>query len=98
MWLGAIVLYLRATRSMGRAGRIALWTGAALLTFIWYDNIAGLPHGVHPDPLGSLLVFALFIAWAYWVDGARPRLPCFLRHSRPRVTFRRCREGGRRSA
>jgi len=70
MWLGAIVLYLRTTRSKGHVGTIALWTGAALLTVIWYDNVAGLPHGVHPDPIGSLLVFAVFIAWAYWVDGA----------------------------
>lgn len=70
-WLIAVALYLRSTRSNSRIGLVGLWTGIALLSFIWYDNVAGLPHAPRPDPLATFFVFSLFIAWTYWMNRAR---------------------------
>ena len=72
MWLAAIGVFVRMTRATSRASTAAFWIGAVLLTFIWYDNIAGLPHGDRPDPIASLIVFVIFIAWMYWMNRARP--------------------------
>lgn len=74
-WLIAIILYVRATRARGLAGVLTFWIVAALITLLWYNNIAGPPP---PDPrtapIGALILFSLLIAWAYWVDRLRPAL------------------------
>ncbi|HEY6306622.1 MAG TPA: hypothetical protein VI488_09225 [Candidatus Angelobacter sp.] len=71
-WLLAIVLYARSARPQSRAGVYAFWIGAALLTLVWYGNIAGPPpRNPMTAPLTSLVVFSLSVAWAYWVDGLR---------------------------
>jgi hypothetical protein len=72
IWLAAIILYLRGTRSRGPVASAALWTGIALLTLIWYDNIAGLPHAPRPQPVVSLIVFALFVGWMFWINRTHP--------------------------
>lgn len=66
-----IILYVRATRPSGRAGAYAFWPVVAFLTFVWVTNIRGGP----PPPeavLGSLIFFLLLVAWAYWMNRARP--------------------------
>jgi hypothetical protein len=72
-WLLALVLYARSTRPKKRLGVYAFWAVAALLTLIWYNNIAGPPP---PDPrtapLFSLVYFSLVVAWAYWMNRLRP--------------------------
>ncbi|MGP0072761.1 MAG: hypothetical protein ACLPWF_12615 [Bryobacteraceae bacterium] len=75
MWLLAIILYILATRARNRAGIYAFWIGTAVLTLAWLQNITvPLSSGgsAVATALGSLIFFALAIAWAYWVNQARP--------------------------
>jgi LexA-binding, inner membrane-associated putative hydrolase len=71
-WLLAIIIYVRATRAKNRAGLYAFWVVAALLTLIWYNNIAGPPP---PNPktagISSFIFFSLVVAWAYWMNRLR---------------------------
>lgn len=73
-WLLAIILYIRATHPGKRAGLYGFWIGIALITAAWLNNIAGPP----PSPgegnvaIPSLIFFALVVAWAYWMNRARP--------------------------
>lgn len=72
-WLLAIVLYVRATRAEKRAGVYAFWIVIALLTLMWYSNIAGPPPpNPRLAPVVSLIIFSLATAWAYWVNRLRP--------------------------
>jgi hypothetical protein len=69
-WLLALVLYARASRPLKRAGTYAFWPVVAFLTFVWVTNVKKGP----PPPeavAGSLIFFALVIAWAYWMNRAR---------------------------
>lgn len=73
LWVFAIVLYVRATRATKRAGTYAFWIAAALLTFVWYKNIAGPPPpNPRTAPISSLIFFSLVVAWAYWMNRLRP--------------------------
>jgi len=72
-WLLAIVLYVGATRARSRAGTYGFWIAAALLTERWYANIAGPPPpNLHAAAIGGFIFFSLVIAWAYWMNRARP--------------------------
>lgn len=72
-WLLALVLYARATRPKKRIGAYAFWAGVALITLVWYGNIHG---GMDPNPVkagvSGLILFALMVAWAYWINRLRP--------------------------
>ncbi|MGH9972235.1 MAG: hypothetical protein ACREBG_31195 [Pyrinomonadaceae bacterium] len=69
-WLLALIIYARATHSVGRAGVYAFWPVVAFLTFVWITNIrTGAPP---PETVfGSLIFFLLLVAWAYWMNRAR---------------------------
>ena len=70
-WVITIILYLRATRPKARVAIYAFWPVVALLTFLWVTNIK---RGA-PEPkqvIGSLVLFVLLVAWAYWINRARP--------------------------
>jgi hypothetical protein len=75
LWLIAIAIYLRATRSTRRAGIYVFWAMIAFLTLSWVNNIMATP------PAGSLTVaaitslsfFTLLVVWAYWMDRLRGR-------------------------
>lgn len=73
LWIAALVLYSRATRPTGWAGRYVFWMVAALLTDIWEVNIRA---GTDPNPvragIGGLVVFGLMVGWAYWMNRALP--------------------------
>jgi hypothetical protein len=72
-WLLALILYTRATHPIKRSGIYAFWPGVALITLVWYGNIHA---GMDPNPLkagiGGLILFALMLAWAYWMNLLRP--------------------------
>jgi hypothetical protein len=72
-WLFALILYTRATRPIKRSGTYAFWTGVVLLTLVWYGNIHA---GMDPNPVkagvGGLILFALMVAWACWINRLRP--------------------------
>ena len=73
IWLGAIVIYLRATPSKRRLGVYAFWIGAALLTWIWLISLKGSPPPgtIFQAAISSLVFMTLTVIWAYWVDHLR---------------------------
>jgi hypothetical protein len=72
-WLLAILLYARASHPRNRAGVYGFWSVIALLTLVWYNNIAGLPpRDPHTAPFASLIFFSLVVGWAYWMNRLRP--------------------------
>jgi len=72
LWVAAIVVYARTTQVRTRFGAYLLWIGAALLTVIWYNNIAGPPPpNPRTAPIASFAFFSLTVAWAYWIDRLR---------------------------
>jgi membrane-bound metal-dependent hydrolase YbcI (DUF457 family) len=72
LWLAAIVVYVRATRSRNWLSAIVFWLGIALFTVSWLGNITA---GIDPDPtragVNGLIFFSLIIAWACWMNRAR---------------------------
>ena len=69
LWLGAIVLYVRATRARTRMAAITFWTMIVLLTVFWLISLNGDP----PPSLSALAVvntvfFGVLLAWAVWID------------------------------
>jgi hypothetical protein len=72
LWLAALVVFLRCREALPRRQTIGLWIGAPLITIVWLGNIAG-PPPVNPAtaPIGSLVLFVLIVAWAYWIDRRR---------------------------
>jgi hypothetical protein len=72
-WLSAIILYIRATHAKSQAGNYVFWSGIAVLSLLWWSNIAGLPpRNLRTAPVASLVIFSLSVAWAYWVNRLRP--------------------------
>jgi hypothetical protein len=72
MWLVALVLYLRATRSVTSAGRYVFWGGVIVLTLSWYNNIAGgAPSRPENAAQASLIFFLLWVGWGFWMNRAR---------------------------
>ncbi len=75
MWASALAIYARAARARRWTSTLVLWIGAALLTLVWYNNIAGPPPpNPRTAPVGSLILFVLMIAWAEWADRGRSLL------------------------
>lgn len=72
-WALAVILYARATRPKRPIGAYAYWAVVAVLTFAWYNNLAG-PPPPHPQTvsISSLLFFSLAVGWAYWMNRLRP--------------------------
>lgn len=71
-WAVAIFLYLRATQSRTRLGLVIFWIGVLLITLIGLSNPK---QGIDPDVgragFGGLIVFGIFVAWAYLADRFR---------------------------
>jgi len=71
-WLVAVILYVRCTRSKSLMATFVFWGGVGLLSLLWFNNIAGPPpQDPKTAPFGSLIVFSLTVAWAYWVNRVR---------------------------
>ena len=74
VWVFAIQLYVRSTRSENRVGVFVLWAGIVLLTLIWFANIAGPPPRDFSDiGYSSLTLFGITVGWAYRVNRWRGR-------------------------
>jgi len=73
LWTIAIVIYLRATRSIGRAGIYGFSAMIAFLTLSWMNNIMATPAAgsLTAAAIASLSFFTLLVAWAYWMDRVR---------------------------
>ncbi len=71
-WLFAVLLYARATHPRTAAGVYVYWCFVAVLTLVWYNNLAGPPpRDPHTAPVASFTLFSLVVAWAYWVNHLR---------------------------
>jgi hypothetical protein len=71
MFVGGIVLYLRATEAKDRIGTYAFWGLVAFLVIIWAANTFG-PSPPNVSSLGYAgLSIWLLVAWAYWIDKHR---------------------------
>jgi len=71
LFIGAVYIYIRTTKSIDRIGNYALWGLIALLLISYIANIIS-----PPPPNMTAVAYAgfaqwLFIAWAYWVDRHR---------------------------
>lgn len=73
LWLAAIVVYVRGTRSDGWAGRYGFWPMIVILTILWLTSLRGDP----PPSLSALAMIntvflAVVLSWAAWMTRARP--------------------------
>lgn len=71
--LGALALYLRATRPATRMGRIAPWIVVGLLLAV--QAFSHLPSETTPTPnqfaIQALIAYTLIVALAYWSERGR---------------------------
>jgi hypothetical protein len=72
IFAAAVMLYLRTTRSRDRVGTIAWWAMIGLLVALY------VPAPWSPPPpsentvaILGLIALAVFVPWAYWIDGHR---------------------------
>lgn len=75
LWLAALIVYVRMTRSKNRAGVYVFWLVVALLTVSWISNItASAPAAQSPvsASIVALVFFSLMVAWAFWMNRLRP--------------------------
>ena len=71
LWAGAIVLYVRDSRSTHSAGRYVFWGGVAAWTYVTWANMAGAPRKADDAPIEMLILLAMMIGWGYWMNRAR---------------------------
>jgi hypothetical protein len=72
MLLVAIILYVRATRPVRRAGIYGFWIMLALLTALWLLSLRGTPPpNLTAVKIGNMVMFAITLVWAYWIDSVR---------------------------
>jgi hypothetical protein len=72
LWLVTLGIYSVSFPARSKAGLHGFWGVTALLTLVWYNNVAGAaPPDPKSAPAASLVLFLLVVAWAYWIDGRR---------------------------
>ena len=71
VWIGALFLYVRDSRSVNSAGRYAFWGGVVSWTYVWWANLAGPPRKPADAPIEMLIVLAIIVGWGYWMNRAR---------------------------
>ncbi len=73
LWILGVILYVRATRAKSRAGVWCFWGMVVLLTMLWLSTLAGIPpSNLRAAGISSLIFFCCVVAWAYWMNRARP--------------------------
>lgn len=72
LFAGGLWIYLRATRPRDRVGNFVLWSLVALLSLGWLAALFGpTPPSVGQLALGALIMWGIFIPWAWWADRHR---------------------------
>jgi hypothetical protein len=67
-----IWIYLRSTRACDRTGVYAFWSLVVLLFLGWLGALFGpTPPDIHQLALGALVMWIIFIPWAWWADRHR---------------------------
>lgn len=74
LFLGGLVLYLRATRARNRRGVWALWSLVVFLLAAYLVNLFGPPPPGVAAVAGSAAVMWFLVAWGYWIDRNREAL------------------------
>lgn len=73
LWVAGIILFVRATRPVNRAGTYVFWIMAALLTALWLLSLNGAPPpSLAAVRMVNLILFTIVLAWAYWMERLRP--------------------------
>jgi hypothetical protein len=77
IFFGGVYLYLKSTRAITKAGRWNVWLLVGILVLMNISNLVSPPPAA--DALVSmvvsfLIVFAILLALAYWVDKSREQL------------------------
>jgi membrane-bound metal-dependent hydrolase YbcI (DUF457 family) len=72
LWAAGLVLYVRATHPLRRAGIYGVWTMVAALTLLWLTSLRGTPPPNMPAVIVvNLALLAAVLGWAYWIDRIR---------------------------
>lgn len=76
LFLIGLWLYMRDTRPRGGRGRLSLWSFVAVVTLIYFMNLASnlgpIPAGASSRTIAWMaLVLWIFIPWAWWIDYTR---------------------------
>lgn len=71
MFAGALWIYLRATRSRGRTGSVALWSLVGFLAVVYVANVMSPPPPNERALAWAGLAQWLFVPWGYWIDRHR---------------------------
>lgn len=70
-WFGALALYVMESRSVTSARRYIFWAGVVSWTYVAYANVAGHPRAADDAPVEMLILLAMIVGWAYWMNHAR---------------------------
>ena len=68
---GGLLVYVRATRAVDRAGVWALWSLVVFLALTWAGSVFGPPPPNERIVSLSGLAMWLFVPWGYWIDRHR---------------------------
>jgi hypothetical protein len=75
LFIAGVLIYLKSTKPRDKVGKWGLWTLIVLLILLYAVNFFGpaQPPAEMVDflPRIALELFALLVAWAYWVDHHR---------------------------
>jgi hypothetical protein len=73
LWVFGVIIYAKVTRHKNRAGLVGFWGVVFLLTVLWIGTLSGAPPAnLHTAGISSLIFFLCVVAWAYWMNWARP--------------------------
>jgi hypothetical protein len=82
LFIGAVILYARATKAIDRAGKYAFWAFVGFSIFLYVGNILSRQQ---PPPETALAVGGLtqwlMVPWCYWIDRHRVVAQPALRNS-----------------
>ncbi len=81
MFVGGIVLYMRATTARDRVGQYAFWALILFLGSIWLANIFSPPPPSETAIAVASLTLWLLVPWAYWIDRHRREAETKMRHT-----------------
>jgi hypothetical protein len=73
LYIGAALLYARATTALDPIGRHALWALVAFLLIVYFASAFGPPPPSSTAVAWSAEAIWLLVAWGYWVDRHRGR-------------------------
>jgi hypothetical protein len=71
IWVGALILYVRDSRSVNSAGRYVFWGGVMAWTYVWWANQAGAPRNAEEAPIEMIVILVMMVGWGYWMERAR---------------------------